>query len=390
MKKSIFVLILIVVETILFAGGFYLVSKKTSNTTDVGNVAQKVNKIVFEKDVSNIITNSKLISNSLIDLILSNDDIGISELLGYMKDHIAGVKNIYLIDKNKKIIGATDSKKLYANFTKKMIPAGKDTSVFTLSQNNYDIATAIKIGKKRLAELHATYEYKPPKINLAKGSNFNNVLTLVIVIIVINVIILFLMSFLLPKGVEENVAFESADKQELKQEEQKLKDEIQEMEIKATQLEKELDEKNKELVEINEKIVTSKEEETAILKHIEELQQREEELAKKTSGTTGEGEHLNVEIVELQDQLDNLETEIALKQKEINKLETNIELLKQELETLNENKDKTLSELNGIELDLNKRILMKRREEIKLSKHLDTLRREEEKIKSLLDKSKES
>lgn len=394
MKKSIFIIILIVVETILFAGGFYFVSQKSSGQSGNSKIEAKVSKLVSEKELSGVITDSKLIGNSLIDLILSNDDIGISDLIGFMRKQIPGVKQIFLVDKNKKIIGSTDSKKLYTNFTGKTIPAKNDTMISKISENEYDVATAVKIGNKKLAEIHALYEYTPPKIAVSSGGGFSKVMSLVIVLIIINIIILIALSLLMPKVSGGNVKFESADEQELKLERDKLKDELQELNISAENLKKEIEEKNKELVEINEKVVTSKEEENAILKHIEELQERESELSKnaKQGEETGaaEGAHLNVEIVELQDQLDNLETEIAIKQKEINKLETNIELLKQELQTLNENKDKTLSELNGIELDLNKRILMKRREEIKLTQHLETLRKEEQKIKSFMDKSKET
>lgn len=385
MNKRLFLVVLIIIETLVLGGGLYLISQNVINTT---SSPDKMNKLILENEIDKITTSSNIMEINLIDLVLFNDDIGISELSNLFKSKIKGIKYIHIVNSKKSIIGTTDPDKLYTTYSGNPIPANQDNNVAELKNNMYMISTAIKISKKRIGEIHIGYQFTPPFTSQDNSSPVKY-LPFMFVFIAGNIIILIIAGLFIPKGSVGNLKIGPAEIHELSIQEEKLKDIILEMESNIKILTQEKEEKNKTLIDLNGNIVTSKEEETAILKHIEELQKREEDLSESVESSVSNGkgssdvdEHVNVQIAEMQAKLDDIETDIAIKQKEIMKMDTNIELLKQEIDTLNENKNRSLSELNGVELELNKRILMKRREEIKISQHVEVLRREEARLNS--------
>ncbi len=380
MKKGLFLIVLIIIETLILGGGLYLISQNIINTT---SSTEKMNKLILESEIDKIVTSSNIMGINLIDLVLSYDDIGISEFSKLFKSKIKGVEYIYIVNNEKNIIGATDLDKLYTTYSGNPIPKNQDKSVAELKNNMYLISSALKISKKRIGEIHVGYQFTPP-FTKADSSNPAKYFPFMLVFIVVNIVVLIIIGLFIPKGGVGNLKIGPAEIHELSIQKEKLKDSILEMESNIKTIIKEKEEKEKTLLELNGNIISSKEEETVILKHIEELQKREEEISKSKGSSASNvkaspdvDEHVNVQIAEMQAKLDDVETDIAIKQKEIMKMDTNIELLKQEIDTLNENKNKSLSELNGVELELNKRILMKRREEIKLSQHVEVLRREE-------------
>ncbi|RKX69262.1 hypothetical protein DRP43_04595, partial [candidate division TA06 bacterium] len=387
MNKRLFLGLLIIIETLVLGGGLYLISQNVINTT---SSPDEMNKLILENEIDKISVSSNIMGINMIDLVLFNDDIAISELSNLFKSKIKGIKYIHIVNNKKSIIGSTNPDKLYTTYSGNPIPENQDRNVAELKNNMYLISTVLKISNKRIGEIHVGYQFTPPFTG-ANSSNPIKYLPFMSVFIIGNIIILIIAGVFMPKISVGDLKIGPAEIHELAIQEEKLKDSILEMESNIKTLTQEKEEKNKILLDLNGNIVKSKEDETAILNHIEELQKREEELSKSVEAnvSNGEGspnvdvdEHVNVQIAEMKAKLDDIETDIAIKQKEIMKMDTNIELLKQEIDTLNENKNRSLSELNGVELELNKRILMKRREEIKLSQHVEVLRREDARLSS--------
>ena len=77
MNKRLFLVVLIIIETLVLGGGLYLISQNVINTT---SSPDKMNKLILENEIDKITTSSNIMEINLIDLVLFNDDIGISTI----------------------------------------------------------------------------------------------------------------------------------------------------------------------------------------------------------------------------------------------------------------------------------------------------------------------
>ena len=377
-------LILGILVVIIFSGVGFFVIQKSSPLESSESEGIKMWK-------SSQVSLAASISYSIIDPVLDNDPFAVSMNISQIKDKIAGLSYLIVVNKNNKILFHPDSSQIMQDYNpKELQPLGEKESITQSIMKGdvevFDIATPVSLEGIKQGELHLGI-INPWKDMKGEKPSSSLPKTLIIVAAALGLILTIIGAVGTAKPIKTVTATIS-------------KTEIEKLEKKKQELTTSMSKLNKEISDSKEKKTQLTGNETAMSKRVAEMRDKETKLSESIDAKKAElikleqnQEAMAVSSTESSD----LKNQLASKSKKIEELTDQIANMKTKLDAKPQEQTQVstddIEEIKKEELELTQRIVRKRREEIMLSQKVESKRKEElaleRKIEALTKKLKE-